>query len=231
MRSPARSSFEALLPSTAIVVSSRGDLTTTLFPEEERVVVASVDKRRREFVTGRACAREALSRLGVPAAPVPAGPGGDPRWPPGIVGSITHCEGYRACAVARADDVSSLGIDAEPDLPLPSGLLRDIALVSERRWVGEMAAARPWCSWDRLLFCIKEAIYKAWFPLTQTWLGFEDAAVLIDPGTGLFSARLLVPTPTRAGGDLSRLEGRWLARDGLLMTALAVDLVRRGAPG
>lgn len=218
--------LEALLPPTAVVVSTRTDREGPLFAEEERVVADAVEKRRREFVTGRACAHEALELLGVPAAPVPAGPKGEPRWPAGVVGSITHCDGYRACALSRAEDLASLGVDAEPDLPLPAGLLADIALPAERRRLAELAAAMPGCNWDRLLFCVKESIYKAWFPLTEAWLGFEDAAVTIDPGRGTFAARLLVPTPARAERDLGPLSGRWSACDGLLFAAVTVAAPR-----
>jgi 4'-phosphopantetheinyl transferase EntD len=228
--------LEALLPPTAIVVSTATDREESLFQEEEQVIADSVEKRRREFVTGRACAHEALERLGVAPTPVLPGRKGEPRWPAGVVGSITHCEGYRACALARVEDLASLGIDAEPDGPLPAGLLSDIALPSERRWIGATAGLRPECNWDRLLFCVKESIYKAWFPLTEAWLGFEDAVVTIDPRRGTFFARLLVPTPSTAGRDLTRLTGRWSARDGLLFAAVAVpaaatgDLGRSGLP-
>jgi 4'-phosphopantetheinyl transferase EntD len=218
--------LESLLPPTAVVVSTRTDREGALFAEEEQVVADSVEKRRREFVTGRTCAHEALELLGVPAAPVLPGPKGEPRWPAGVVGSITHCDGYRACALSRARDHASLGVDAEPDRPLPAGLLADIALPAERRRLAELDGALPGGNWDRLLFCIKESIYKAWFPLTEIWLGFEDAAVTIDPGRGTFGARLLVPTPAKAGRDLSALSGRWSARDGLLFATVAVATPR-----
>src|SRR6516225_8640665 len=93
-----------------------------LFPAEEPAVRTAGPRRRAEFTAGRRCAREALARLGLPAAPVLAGRAGEPRWPAGVTGSITHCAGYRACAVARTADVTALGIDAEPDARLPAGL-------------------------------------------------------------------------------------------------------------
>ena len=77
-------------------------------------------------------------------------------------------------------------------------------------------------SWDRLLFSIKESIYKAWFPLARSWLGFEDASVAIDRSRGTFSAQLLVPGPTLNGRKLDGFSGRWLASDGLVSSAIAV---------
>ena len=39
-------------------------------------------------------------------------------------------------------------------------------------------------AWDRLLFSAKEAVYKAWYPLAERWLGFEDALIAIDRRAG-----------------------------------------------
>lgn len=214
--------LERILPASVAVAATRGDLDVELFPEEEEIVANAVERRRREFTTARACARTALRQLGLPAQPIASGERGAPLWPSGIVGSITHCEGYRACAVGRATDVVTVGIDAEPNLPLPDGVLGDIALPEERRWLRDLALEAPEVRWDRLLFSIKESVYKAWFPLAQRWLGFEDAAVSIDRQRMSFSARLLVAGPVLGNGELTGFSGRWVARDGVVLAAIAL---------
>jgi 4'-phosphopantetheinyl transferase EntD len=214
--------LERILPAAAVVVATTGERRAELFPEEEAAVGRAVEKRRREFVTARACAREALTRLGLPEQAVGTGARGEPIWPAGIVGSITHCSGYRACAVAPASELLTIGVDAEVAAPLPSGLIDDIALPEERRWIERAEAEWPGVSWDRLLFSIKESIYKAWFPLTRSWLGFEDASVVIDRPSGTFTAHLLVPGPTLQGRRLDGFSGRWLCADGLLFSAVAL---------
>jgi 4'-phosphopantetheinyl transferase EntD len=222
-----------VLPAEAAVAEVRGDIAEAiLFPEEKEAVGRAVEKRRREFRTGRACARAALAQLGVGAQAIPSGPRGAPRWPAGIVGSITHCEGYRACAVARSADLLTIGIDAELDAPLPEGVIGDIALSEERRALDLLAAEDAGVSWDRLLFSAKEAVYKAWFPLADRWLGFEDARVEIDRERHTFSARLLVAGPRVEDRELRGFSGRWLARDGLLLTAigLAAGAGREASP-
>jgi 4'-phosphopantetheinyl transferase EntD len=219
--------LERILPAAAAVVTSTAERSVELFPEEEAALGNAVEKRRLEFVTARACAREALARLGFAAQPIPVGARGEPLWPAGIVGSITHCAGYRACAVAPASVLLTIGIDAEVDDSLPDGLIGDIALPEEQRWIEAAAAADPGVSWDRLLFSIKESIYKAWFPLTRSWLGFEDASVAIDRERGSFSASLLVPGPTLAGRKLDGFSGRWVAAEGLLLSAIAVPAPQR----
>lgn len=201
-----------------------------LYPGEAELISRAVDKRRREFRTVRHCARRALGQLGLPPVAVLRGERGEPQWPPGVVGSMTHCSGYRAAAVARSQDIYTLGIDAEPNEPLPAGVLDAIALAQELRRLSQLAAADGTTHWDRLLFCAKESVYKAWFPLTHRWLGFEDAAVTIelgatDPTYGTFTARLLVPGITDAGHSLTQLHGQWLCSDELVITAIAVPVI------
>jgi 4'-phosphopantetheinyl transferase EntD len=219
---PGRRVLEQILPPSATVVATREDLDGALYPEEETVVGRAVEKRRREFTTARACAREALARLGQPHQAIPSGSRGEPLWPAGIVGSITHCDGYRGCAISRAHDLAAIGVDAEPNQPLPDGLLGDIALPEEREWLRYLAGQASETSWDRLLFSIKEAVYKAWFPLAERWLGFEDAVVAIDRQQGSFSAHLLVPGPLLDGRELRSFHGRWLVADGFVMAAIAM---------
>jgi len=213
--------LEEILPSCVAVAATHGEIDAELFPEEEEAVANAVERRRREFVTSRACARAALGRLGLPAQAIPRGEHGAPRWPSGIVGSITHCDGYRACAVGHTADVATLGVDAEPNQPLPEGLLPDIALPRERVWLRDFATVAPEVHWDRLLFSIKESVYKAWFPLAERWLGFEDAEVTVDREGRTFSARFLVPGPTLGGRELTGLTGTWLVRDGIVLAAIA----------
>ncbi|MCX5394728.1 4'-phosphopantetheinyl transferase [Streptomyces sp. NBC_00094] len=208
----------------------------TLFPEEAAIVARSVDRRRREFATARLCARLALGRFGVPEGPLTPGPRGEPRWPEGMAGSMTHCDGYRAAAVARTTDVVSLGIDAEPALPLPEGVLDVVSLPEERRHLGDLAARAPEVSWERLLFSAKESVFKTWYPLTRRELGFDEAVLDFavdgdaaagvkaegETRTGTFSARLLVPGPVVEGTRHEHFTGRWLIRDGLLLTAIVL---------
>lgn len=97
-------------------------------PAEESLVVRSVAKRRNEFVTVRHCARLAMRDLGVPPSPILKGGKGEPLWPEGVVGSLTHCEGYRGAVVARSAAVRSVGIDAEPHGALPDRVLEAVSL-------------------------------------------------------------------------------------------------------
>jgi 4'-phosphopantetheinyl transferase EntD len=192
-----------------------------LFPEEEAAVAKAVDKRRREFSTVRHCARRALAGLGRTAVPLVPGLRGAPGWPADVVGSMTHCDGYRAAAVAHRADGASLGIDAEPHGPLPDGVLDAVSLPRERALLAELSGHAPSVHWDRLLFSAKESVYKTWFPLTGAWLGFEDAELTVDPDAGTFTARLLREGHDAAGRRLHAFAGRWQTARGLVVTAVA----------
>ena len=201
-----------ILPAGVVAAESFGPPGDwKLFPGEAAAVATASPARRAEFAAGRAVARAALASLGAPAGPVLPGRAGEPQWPGGVVGSITHCAGYRACAVTRARDVAAIGIDAEPCLALADGLLAEVAGAAERAWLTELSVAGPGVPWDRVLFCAKEAVYKAWYPRTGQRPGLRSMTVQVS-ATGTFAAAL----------PSGHLTGRWLVGGGLIVTAVSV---------
>ena len=219
--------IDDILPPEVAAQEAFSDLLSIeLFPAEEAVIANAVDKRRREFTTARACARAALAELGLPAVPILPGLRGAPQWPAGVVGSITHCAGYRASAVAHDRDIVTIGLDAEPHETLPPGVLGAVASPAEQASLAALSAARPGVCWDRMLFCAKETVYKAWFPLTLRWLGFEDAVVHFDPDGRTFTATLLADGPVVNGAKLSGFTGRWMVSDGLIATTIVIPAGR-----
>ncbi|OBF47822.1 4'-phosphopantetheinyl transferase family protein [Mycolicibacterium conceptionense] len=192
-------------------------------PEEEALVARAVAKRRNEFTTVRYCARQALSELGVSPVPILKGDKGEPCWPDGIVGSLTHTQGFRGAVVGRGGGGRSVGIDAEPHDVLPDGVLGAISLPLER---SEIGALPDGLHWDRILFCAKEATYKVWYPLTHRWLGFEDAHITFgvdaSGAAGTFRSQILIDPAAEHGPPLTALDGRWSVRDGVTLTAIVL---------
>lgn len=189
-----------LLPESVSVCELTGSaIPDPLFPEEETLVRRAVSNRRNEFALSRTCARRALTNIGVAPCSILSTSDRAPIWPPGIVGSITHCKSYTAAAVCLDVQFLSLGIDAEINQPLPDGVLTLIASPSEQLAVRQLPDDDV--CWDRLLFSAKECVFKAWFPVARRWLDFRDAEVTIDPVRGMFVAELLVDSPPT---------GRWL---------------------
>ena len=216
--------IEVLLPLSVVAVEAFADLPAeSAFPGEDDLIANAVPGRRSEFITARRCAREALDRLGYAPVALRPGPRREPQWPHGVVGSITHCTGYRAAVVARTNELAAVGIDAEPHGPLPRGVGESVTVAGEWEMLGRLASSRPSIHWDRLLFSAKESIYKAWYPLTHRWLGFEDARLTVDPDAGTFAGCLLADGSRLDGGPpLTEMHGRYLVTAGLVLTAVTV---------
>lgn len=194
------------------------DKECTPWPGEADLIGPVWARNRYQSLLARECARRGLLRLGHLPVAIPRLPGGGPAWPEGIVGSITHCAGYRAALVGRTADGRSAGIDAEPHRPLPPGVMELISSAGEQRLTGRLHAAAPHIHWDTLLFCAKEAVYKAWFPLAGTWVPMtQTTAWLGTDGSFRVTIRLRENQP----GDLSLLtwKGRWAVRDGIVVAA------------
>lgn len=187
--------------------------------QEQRIVADSVIGRRAEFGDARWCAHHALARFGVPPRfPILRGAGGMPMWPRGLCGAITHTSGMRAAVVARKRDIASVGLDIERATPLSEGVVREISLPSERdrmRRLAEKVTAPA-----ALLFSAKEAVYKAWFPLTHRWLDFDEAEIDLRLDGTLVAYPLVRPTPV----DLIR--GQWREVDGYVMVSTYVSYRR-----
>jgi 4'-phosphopantetheinyl transferase EntD len=213
--------IETLVPASACAEMFSDAPESTMFSIEAAAVAGAVAERRREFGTVRHCAREALRQIGVPAVPILPDVDRAPRWPVGVVGSMTHCAGYRAAAVARSGELCGIGIDAEPHAALPGEALDLVLRGEERTRLLALADAGPDLHWDRILFCAKEAVYKAWFPLTRRRLDFADVSTTVHLD-GTFWARLTVPGPRVAGVELDGFGGRWLVDRGLILAATSV---------
>ncbi|HET7770590.1 MAG TPA: 4'-phosphopantetheinyl transferase superfamily protein [Chloroflexota bacterium] len=173
-----------------------------LFPEEQGVLSErAVARRREDFALGRAAAHEALAALGMAASPILRGEKGEPVWPAGIVGAITHTRGVAAAVVGESRDYAGIGVDLEP---LEPGLTvragRIVCTPEELSWA--TAAGAEATKRLTMVFCAKEALFKALFPPTRVWLDFLGAELRWEEEG--FRATLLVPVGERlpAGSTL-----------------------------
>ena len=216
--------LETILPACVASEERFGEsLTEGLFPEEQAIVAHAVESRQREYAAVRSCARACLERLGYAPVPILPGIGGAPVWPAGVLGSMTHCAGYAAAAVAPLTRIAAIGIDAEPDAPLPDGVLELVATPAEQGWLtaSHQEPDRP--NWDRLIFSAKEAVYKAWFPLAGEWLDHQQVEITFHPHHQTFTATLSRGGLTVNGHQIRQLNGHWARQQGILATAVVLE--------
>ena len=150
-----------------------------LHSEELPSFSSSVLKVRRASGAGRRVARTLLARLGKQPQAIMKSAAGMPIWPPDIVGSIAHDSEIAMAAVAKERDFSSLGIDVEPARTLDPDLLKMVATARELERIDD----DPYRG--RLLFSVKEAVYKAAYPLDRVFLDHHDVEVDLPRGTAV----------------------------------------------
>lgn len=199
-----------------------GTAEDTLLPGEQAAIVHAVEKRRREFIAGRTCARQAMAALGEHPAPILQDENRAPIWPQGLVGCISHTDTWCAVAVARtADGFRSLGLDIESAAPIKPELLRVICLPEERAYLDSQPAAERGLL-GKLIFSAKECAYKCQYPLSRTFLDFHAMRIYPDLAGGGFVAVFLRDAGPFASGD--ELRGRLLVDQGYLMTAMTLTI-------
>jgi 4'-phosphopantetheinyl transferase EntD len=216
MTSP-HSLWHGLFPPSVVVESGDpAELSLELFADEAVLVAGAAEKRQREFAMGRRCARRALARLGLAPTPLLAGRSGEPLWPDGVLGSITHTARLCAAAVARGDGLVGIGIDAEQDAELPPDIVpcvcrpEEIAAFETCAFIGLANATM-------VAFSAKEAVFKCQYPTRRRMLEFHDLSLtLIADGT--FTVRWL------NGDDAScLLFGRWNRRGGFVLSTAWIE--------
>ena len=151
-------------------VIKRGD-EDGLLPEERIAFWPSAPKIYRQSGAARIVARHLLGALGFGSLALPRSMSGAPVWPRGVIGSLAHDEEVAVAAITSSSQFSALGIDVEPAAPLPPELVMLVATPAERRCYTSAVIE------SRILFAIKEAIYKALNPLDGVFLDFQDIEV------------------------------------------------------
>jgi 4'-phosphopantetheinyl transferase EntD len=201
-----------------------------LDPVEAEAVVRAGDKRRTEFRAGRHCARRALAALGLPPVGIPQTSSRMPRWPAGVVGSISHSGnldwGHAVAVLGLGSDVLALGVDIERERVLDPDLWDRVLVAEEQRFVASLPRA------ERehvalVMFCAKECVYKCQYPLLGAPLEFHEVRIELDLGSQTFGIR-----STHPGVDAllasDACEGRFQSIDGWL--ACLVTVRPEGAP-
>lgn len=128
-------------------------------------------KRKTDHLAGRIAAAHALPDHTVPGI----GPGGEPLWPQGISGSITHSTTQAMAVVTQYPAL--IGIDCETILSeneareIKDGIIdaQEERVLSRSRYPFALALT--------LVFSAKESLFKALFPQVKSYMGFDSARV------------------------------------------------------
>jgi 4'-phosphopantetheinyl transferase EntD len=193
-----------------------------IFPEEEALLPKSVSPTRADgFRLGRHAAHLALANLDLRPRPILRGAGGEPIWPAGVVGSISH-SGDRAIAVVALSSTSAgIGVDMEDRDRYFAGLEAEIASSEE---LAALEAIDPAGKISATLetFSAKESIYKAHYPQVRRFFGFDAARIEFvgDVLTGYFTQPLVASYPTDRPMEIGK---RWAGQHLLTWLVLPPD--------
>lgn len=148
------------------------------FKEEELAVAQSGDYRKREFAAGRFCARAALLKAGFKAGPISVDEDGLPKWPDEALAVISHSRGYCAAIASSRSRFRVIGLDLEKTNRLSSAAIERVVHQEEQSFVKDDQRLAS------LLFCAKEAFYKAQYPEWETSANFHDVVLSVDMDAG-----------------------------------------------
>jgi 4'-phosphopantetheinyl transferase EntD len=194
-----------------------------LLPGEAKLIANARASRRREFSTGRVLARRLLAGMSLDDFALLRDDDRVPIWPGGIVGCISHTRNLCVVAVARTSVCRGIGLDVEPDEPVKPGIEARVCTPTEVAWLdGGPASDRG--QRGRMIFSIKEAVYKAFYPSQREAWRFQDVDVRLDLEAGQFRA-----SPPEISG-VAEVGGRLLRRAGWIVAGLTVHDLPTVAP-
>ncbi|SFT46347.1 enterobactin synthetase component D [Kosakonia arachidis] len=172
-------------------------------------------KRQTEHLAGRIAALHALQEHGFSTIPA-IGLAGEPCWPQGVSGSISH-SGQRAVAVVAPHPVG-VDIEAQFSPALCNELAVSIVTAQEQALLADCAL--PFTLALTLAFSAKESLYKAFSSLAQPFPGFACTHITAIDEQHLELCFLAEFSPQLID---KKVNIYWQADHGQVMT-LAVDL-------
>ena len=160
------------------------------------------DQRRLEYISGRRCAHLAMEQAGFFNIPILTNRDRSPNWPSSITGSITHSSSDAAALIVGTGHlVQGVGIDLENLKRSVNPNISSHVLNPEeqKHWFTQKSTSLQNL---KIIFSIKECIFKCFYPKHKVYLGFMDAAIL-DLSENSFKAVL---TRSPITGKLTEME-------------------------
>ena len=187
-----------------------------LTPIEKKQIGDVCEKRYSEFAAGRSQARQLIASLTGVAETLPIGDYRQPIWPASVTGSISHSDAYCAVAVAPRSLLDGLGIDVEPFEDLDKDVAEVVLTVAEQASTAAIdaqlersGALAMGARAHKLIFSIKEAIYKCCYPRVQAFIDFKQCNVSLDVANQ--SYRAVIDCRDAKGEPVHmEIDGKWL---------------------
>jgi 4'-phosphopantetheinyl transferase EntD len=201
----------------ALVNLPQAGSDAVLHPQERAAIATASPKRVREFSAGRACARRLLESYGVEEFALLSDADRVPRWPRGLLGSISHKAELCAVVVGSRDSLAAVGIDVERDGAVQSRVWPRILRPAEAAWLEQRPAAER-ARLATLVFSAKEATYKCLFPESRVRLAFADVQIELDATAERFRATLYRDCAPLQRGEV--LEGFCVVRGDYALTGV-----------
>lgn len=198
-------------------------LLDNLDPRELAAVTGAALRRVHTFAAGRLCAHAALKARGMDRTPLLPRADGQVDWPAEAPGTIAHTDGYAIAAVLADPKLHvAIGIDVEVLGAVSDDVIEIAFTPAERERLGTLEAAAR-IRTATIMFCAKEAFYKAQFQLTGAWIDFHDVEVSV-ASTGIS----LHPTTNREALGMFRwpLSGGYAVREGVVIVATLIPTTR-----
>jgi len=202
------------------------DVRGISFAAEAAYLATASPERQREFRAGRILAHRALAALGAETGAILRQPDRSPRWPKGIVGSITHSRSWCAAAAARRRPLLGLGLDVEETDEPPDVDWAEILTPRELAGLGESSERHHHAL---LHFSAKESVFKCLQAEHPGWLDFDAVEITFDAEMRRFTAELVKDDPGSRQGPIGRIAGCYDTSAELIVTTATLIESRRAS--
>ncbi len=138
-------------------------------------------RRQVTFAAGRRAARQAMTNHGWPTTAVLRGEAGEPQWPPGVVGSITHTDRLALAVCGASTHWLGVGVDLTENTPVEPETANAICQPEDPQGPIRISQSIS-CDGAMLTFAAKEAVYKCLYPCHFELFDFPQAHIeLLSP--------------------------------------------------
>lgn len=158
--------LERISSDLVLAVCALDDGQAPLLGEEAALLQGSTRSRIKEFTAGRCMARSAMDVLGIRPQEILHGPGGEPLFPPGVCGSISHSASVAAALVGSQSALAAVGVDVNDGRPIGALAALDVTWARETRLLIHLGICADEAAAHNFAFSAKEAIYKCQYHVT-----------------------------------------------------------------